>query len=82
MRDVHAHDKAVVNIYEQPELPVETREKRQTLVFTDSEYEAIQKDAVAQGYDPDRFGAHTRKLALLGLKVRKKMNLTLEDILL
>jgi len=80
MATVHAHKGSVVNIYEQ-DLPLETRDRRLTVVLTDREHEAVKADAVSLGYAPDRFGAHARYLMLLGLRVRKKMNLTVEEIL-
>jgi len=65
--------------YYQSEIPFEKRDKRVTVVFTDSEIESLNKISAQRGYP--QIGPFLRHLISIGLKTEKYLNSTLADIL-
>jgi len=65
--------------YYQREIPFEKRDKRVTIVFTETEIESINKISEGRGYP--QIGPFLRHLISIGLKTEKYLNSTLADIL-
>ena len=63
----------------QRELPFEKRDKRQTIVFTESELEKLSKIAETRGFT--HLSPFLRKLVFIGIKFEKYLNASLVDIL-
>lgn len=83
MRQKYEHVDRVNNYenctFQQPGLPLEKRDRRQTIVFTESEEKYIAELAVKHGYS--QIGLFLRDMAFLGIKLAKYRNMTLADIL-
>ena len=63
----------------QTELPLETRDKRQTIVFTESELDKLKAIATARGFS--HLSPFLRNMVFIGLKYEKYLNASLRDIL-
>ena len=63
----------------QQAIPFEKRDKRQTIVFTETELNNISKIAEARGFSS--LSPFLRKMVFIGIKFEKYLNASLVDIL-
>lgn len=73
-------EKITINQYSsQREIPFEKRDRRQTIVFTETELNKVLKIAESRGYRS--LNVFLRKMVFIGIKYEKYLNATLQDIL-
>lgn len=63
----------------QQEIPFKKRDKRQTIVFTESELNKISKISQSRGFTS--LSPFLRKMVFIGIKYEKYLNASLKDIL-
>lgn len=63
----------------QQEIPFEKRDKRQAIVFTETELDKISKIAESRGFSS--LSPFLRKMVFIGIKFEKYLNASLIDIL-
>lgn len=83
MRQKYEHTGTVNNYenctFQQPGLPMEKRDRRQTIVFTESEEKELMRLARHYGYS--QLSPFLRDMVFAGTKMAKYRNMTLADIL-